>query len=203
LAEFIDQKASVNLHMSQSSFPPPNQSQSESPFGQQQFPQYNFGQPGIPGMPYGFPEPKRRSGLRTCLIIFGVIFGCIAIVCVCAGVVAYQARETFPPIMWAAFAGQENLLQDAVDMGLVCKGSQAESFTQRFLRAYPGKVQIQVTGNTTESVGTAKQVRLTGTLTYNGLSRSYEAIFTISDQQKFFVLFNCISNIQQLSPSLS
>lgn len=157
--------------------------------------QYNFGQADNPfGAPPVAEKPKRR--FRTCLIITGVLFACVAISCLCLVFAASQFKEQIPPTFWIALAGQGNLDQ-IESYNLVCPGSQAETFTRQFVQRYPNNVSISVTGTSTTS---DTVVRLTGTLEYGGQSSPYEAIFTLGSDEKFFGFFDCIENIQQVSP---
>ncbi len=174
-----------------------DQQQQDSP--QEAFPSnYNFGQGDFT---FGTPaQPKKSNTARNCLIIGGVVFACIAICCLCVGAVMYNARETVPPLMWTQLT-QQDMLDNASELNVVCEGSQAESFTRDFVESYPGTVEFSIDDETIIDED-ANQVTIKGTMQHAGEVLPYEAVFTINPDDKFFLIFGCISHINQISPPL-
>src|SRR5690606_26583463 len=104
-----------------------------------------------------------------------------------------------PPTFWVSLAQQDGL-EIAESYNLVCPNSQALEFTKAFDTQYGSAVTITV--ETTSMSDDKKTVQLEGTLSYNGNDEAYDATFVMSSDEKFFVLFDCISEIRQVSPPL-
>lgn len=166
----------------------------QTPFG------YDFGTP-IP------TEQPRRSGFRRTLLLgCGFLSFVVIACCACIFGTTYFFREAVPATLWIQMAtdnGEVLDLSDAVELNVVCEGSQAELFTQRFLETYPGDVTIEFEDNTQLS-GDDNTVGFEGTFTYNGETFPYEATFHINpDGDGVLPFVGCIERIDQFSPPLS
>lgn len=158
---------------------------------------YNFGQGNIPQ--YGPPPQPNRTG-RVILLGMASVFLCVCVFCLCVGVVLYSAREAVPAQLWVQMVNRD-ILEDATSLNVVCPGSQAEAFTERFMAAYPN-AEITL-DNSTEMEGGDNLAIVKGTLTADNTDFDYEAEFiTDPDGEKFFLIFSCITEIRQISPPL-
>ena len=143
--------------------------------------------------------PQQKSGSRrTCLLaIVGLLTVCV-LICICGGLLLYQTRE----LVLVNFYHQ--ILQDqtlnAVEINLICAGSQAETFHRAFLQRYPHRPVIKI--ETSEIDDDTNQVQIEGTIEYEGQTSDYLAIYTIDTEGDFLYVFGCISEIEQVLPPL-
>lgn len=141
------------------------------------------------------PTPKNYKTLRTTLIVAGVV---LVGMCLVSSVFLYQERRAAPVYFWTQFARQgEDALESALEIELVCPNTQAEVFTRRFVRLYRDDVTL-FTDNTFEL--SDNRVRAEGHLRFRGHTFDYEAIYTISTDDAFLVVFGCIEQIE-VSPT--
>lgn len=181
---------------------------------------YNFAQ-GTPGQPYEYDfgigqqpqyqpqQPQSTPLRRTILLGCGCVTTAIVVVCACLFGTMYMTRDAIPALMWVQMASGTTStspldLEDATDFNIVCPGSQADLFTQRFLERYPGEVEIRPDENTLiAEEGANNTVGIEGTLIYEGEELDYEAVFYIDPDGESFVFFlGCINRIDQISPPL-
>ncbi len=162
--------------------------------------EYNFGQGDAQFNPPSFSQPPPRSNRtgRIILLGFASIFLCILVCCCCIVVVGYSLREVVPAMFWVTMVNQDQL-NDASTLNIVCPDSQAEQFTLQFQQTYPN-AEISM-DNRNEIEGSDNMAIIKGTLKADGVEFPYEAEFiTDPDGPKFFVLFHCITEIRQISP---
>lgn len=139
------------------------QQQQQNPFGQA--PQQNpFGQQqqGFGSGPSGFQQPmepkKSGGGMGRCLLIFLGLFlvGCL----VCCGITVWGISTQGNTVMAFAWAGSVGTGDYA---GIVCPGSQAESFSDTFESNYSS-----FTLNDWSSSGDVVTISGTGTTRFSG-----------------------------------
>lgn len=174
-------------------FPPPGGGfQPQSPYG------YGYNQWGDQ------PVQKKPKTFRNCVLIFlGLSLICIIICCVGMFVIFQQDETMIATWGGMATAGSANR---AVDVGVVCEGSQAAAFSEEFQLFYGSNVEITMNefGNNEGLFGNGEGYLVTGTLIHDNESFDYSAIFIMGDGNGMFGIFgNCIEGITQLSPSFS
>jgi hypothetical protein len=166
--------------------------------------QYDFGLGNQ--MPQEIPQ-KRNNTRRTLFLGCGCVTTAIIIVCGCLFGIMYTSREAIPALMWIQMASGESPLDldDAADFNVVCQGSQAEAFTQRFQERYPGEVMFELDQNTMIFEGeTTNTVGFEGVMLYQGEELDYEATFFLDPDGESIIFFlGCIERIEQISPPLS
>ena len=157
----------------------------------------------LSGENYGFgpvdaqQQPKRSS--RTCLLaVIALVVGC-SLICVCGGFFAYQARELVLVSFYHQVLSDQNL--NALELNVICgNNSQAEVFHQAFVEKYPQDTKITI--KQSEIDDDTNQVKIVGTLEYEGQTSDYIAVYTIDPDGDFLYVMGCISEIHQIEPPL-
>lgn len=146
--------------------------------------------PAQPSNPLS-PVLKNNKTLRTTLIGAGIV---LVGLCLISSVFLYQERRAAPVYFWTQFARQgDDALERALEIELVCPNTQAEVFTKRFMQLYREDVTL-FTDKTFEL--SDNRVRAEGHLRFRGHSFDYEAIYTISTDDAFLIVFGCIEQIE-------
>lgn len=131
-----------------------------------------------------------RRLLRGIGCVFAMI-GVCCLTCVTTSVMSFSA-DTNVVAGWALAASSEGM---AEDIGFVCEGSQAATFTQHLLDEHREGLTFTEVSIRTEDEGVYV---LQGTLN-NAL---FAAEFTMGDDKGFLGLVgNCISGIREIEPT--
>jgi hypothetical protein len=91
-------------------------------------------------------------------------------------------------------------IEQAEDVGLLCEGSQATDFTERFFELYEDQ-DVSITDYRLSS--NDGEIRVTGDWRLNGgEEQEYEAVFILDTSLTGYLgVMGCIEEIRQISPS--